>query len=166
MKTLYLVRHAKSDWNHGNLPDIDRPLNERGYRDAHTMSRLMKEKKIIPDLIITSPAIRAISTALIFVRNFNLNQSDIVINPDLYESSEKQYLGTISQVDNHFKNIMVFGHNPIITNLVNNLTISYTANMPTCSIAGIRHAAHLNEWKDFANSTAELVFFDFPKNHV
>ena len=80
MKTLYLIRHAKSDRSIGELSDIDRPLNQRGYNDAHKMSLILKDKKIIPDLIISSPAIRALSTALIFCRNLNIDPKTIEIN--------------------------------------------------------------------------------------
>jgi phosphohistidine phosphatase len=164
MKTIYLVRHAKSDWNHDGLPDIDRPLNARGYRDADTMSKLMKEKKVMPDLIISSPAIRAISTALIFCRNFDFNYSDIVINSDLYESTVKDYQHVVAHYDNRFKDIMLFGHNPVITNFANSLTTSFSDSMPTCAIAGIR-AVNCNSWKEFTDSSAELILFDMPKNH-
>ncbi len=164
MKTLYLIRHAKSDWNHDGLSDIDRPLNARGYRDADSMSKLVKEKKIIPDLIITSPAIRAISTALIFCRNLNVQYADIIINPDLYESTVKQYQQVVAKTDNRFKSVMLFGHNPVITNFANSLTTSFTDSMSTCAIVGI-HSADRNDWKEFNGIASELILYDFPKKH-
>ena len=165
MKKLYLVRHAKSDWEHGGLADIDRPLNARGYRDADAMSKLLKEKKVIPDLIVSSPAIRAISTALIFCRNLELNAGDIHIIPELYESTVKQYTHAVAQIHDRFKHVMLFGHNPVITNFANNLTTSFTDTMPTCSVAGI-HLNECTEWKDFTDTSGELALYDFPKNHV
>lgn len=166
MKTLYLVRHAKSDWGDADLSDIDRPLNKRGYRDAHTMSALMKEKKLLPDLIITSPAIRAISTALIFCRNFNVNYSTLVINANLYRTDVKHYIDIISQTDNQFKSIMLFGHNPIITDLANSLTPSFTESIPTCGIVGIGQPEKNMNWKRFNDKVGELILYDFPKNHI
>lgn len=166
MKTLYLVRHAKSDWNNGNLPDIDRPLNTRGYRDALVMSNLMKEKKVLPEVIITSPAIRAISTALIFCRNLNFDASKIIIYPDLYETSVKQYLECISKVDDRFKSVMLFAHNPTITNFANSLTKSFTDSFPTCGIAGIRQTVTNSDWENFNAVQGELILHDFPKNHT
>ena len=100
MKSLYLIRHAKSDWGKAELRDIDRPLNARGYSNAYKMSSILKAQKIIPDLVITSPAIRAISTALIFCRNLQSDASDIIINSDLYDSSLKEYKNCISKIDN------------------------------------------------------------------
>jgi phosphohistidine phosphatase len=166
MKTLYLVRHAKSDREDTDLSDIDRPLNKRGYRDAHTMSALMKEKKLLPDLIITSPAIRAISTALIFCRNFNLNYSTLVINSNLYRTDVKHYIDIISQTDNQFNSIILFGHNPIITDLANSLTSSFIENIPTCGIVGIAPSENNKNWKNFSDKAGELILYDFPKNHI
>ncbi len=163
MKTIYLVRHAKSDWANETLSDIDRPLNARGYSDAHKMSLILKEKKLIPDLIISSPAIRAISTALIFCRNLNFNPDAIRINRNLYDTRVKQYIDVITKTENQFKTIVLFGHNPIITNCANCLTTSFTHEMSTCSIAGI--TSKCEDWKKFADSNCELTFYDFPKNH-
>ncbi len=166
MKTIYLVRHAKSDWNMDDLADIDRPLNPRGYRDAHAMSRLMNDKKVLPDLIISSPATRAISTALIFCRNFKLPASEISIKENLYETPVHQYLEVIKNVDDRYKNIMLFAHNPTISNLASALTSPLTESLSTCSVVGIRFSKAFTEWKDLEKMNGELVFYDFPKNHI
>ena len=166
MKTLFLVRHAKSDWGDEDLSDIDRPLNKRGYRDAHFMSNLMKERYLIPDLIITSPAIRAISTALIFGRNLKLNYSNLIINPNLYGTSMQHYKDCIAKTDDQHKNVMLFGHNSIISELANSLAKPFTENIATCGIVGIRPAENCNEWKCFIDTAGELLFYDFPKNHT
>src|SRR5580693_1716080 len=125
MKTVYLIRHAKSDWGVDSLADIDRPLNTRGYTDSHTMSIRIKNKNVIPDAILSSPAIRAISTALIFARNLDFNVSNIKINATLYHSDAKKYLQAISQIDNKINSFMLFGHNPIITDCANSLIKNY-----------------------------------------
>ena len=164
MKTLYLVRHAKSDWAIDSISDIDRPLNARGYNDSKKMSLLLKEKKLIPDLIITSPAIRAVSTALIFCRNLNLNPSEIIIEQGLYETNVKQYLKIITETNDRYKHIMLFAHNPIITACANSLTTSFTGEMSTCSIVGITN--NCRDWKSFDDNPCELIFYDFPKNHM
>jgi phosphohistidine phosphatase len=166
MKTLYLVRHAKSDWNINGIADIDRPLNFRGYRDAHAMSGFMKEKKLLPDLIISSPAIRAISTALIFCRNLKMRTSEIIINPDLYETSINHYIDIIRHTDERFRSIILFAHNPIISNLASGLITSLTENLPTCATVGIQLPSDCKEWKNFYNATGELILYDFPKNHI
>lgn len=163
MKTLYLIRHAKSDWSIGHLSDIDRPLNERGYADAHKMSSILKEKKIFPDLIISSPAVRAISTALIFCRTLNYDPKAILLNKNLYNTSAKEYISAVSKIDNKHGVVFLFGHNPTITNTANSLTNTVTEEMPTCAIAGIQ--SDLDDWETFSKSTNGLIYFDIPKNH-
>lgn len=163
MKTLYLVRHAKSDRTM-DLADIDRPLNIRGYRDAHSMSSLMREKKFLPDVIISSPAIRAITTALIFCRNFKLDPTDIIIDHNLYETDVKQYMSVIAQTNDQFNSIMLFAHNPTISDLANSLTKPFSDTMPTCGIVGITTNCKL--WNDFGSTTGALKLYDYPKNNI
>jgi len=164
MKTLFLVRHAKSEWANENLSDIDRPLNARGYKDAHFMSEQMKKNKLIPDLMIASPAIRATSTALIFARNLNYDCAAIRLKKMLYETTEKEYLKIISEAENSKNSLMLFAHNPTLTMLSNRLTKPFTENIPTCGIVGIRFK--INEWKEIINASGELFVYDFPKKGV
>lgn len=163
MKRLYLVRHAKSDWTMDGLSDKDRPLNSRGYTDAKIMARELKNKKIIPDLIISSPAIRAISTALIFAEILKLDLLKVVINKTLYDSGIKEYVRCVSEIDSNIKTIMLFGHNPVITDYVSSLTASFAKEMPTCCIVGI--LSNTNDWKFFTNKTNRLIYYDYPKMH-
>ncbi len=164
MKTLYLIRHAKSDWGRAELKDIDRPLNARGYSDAYKMSSVLREKKIAPDLIITSPAVRAISTALIFCRNFQIDASQLIINSKLYDTSVKDYQNCISKIENNFSHVMLFGHNPTIADCAESFLTIFTEEIPTCGIVGIRSNAI--KWSDFPEKKCELLFYDFPKNHL
>ena len=113
MKKIFLIRHAKSDWNNPEIKDIERPLNDRGYSNANQMS---KGFKTIPDLIVSSPAIRAISTALIFAGNLNYDPNKIQIRKELYETSVKDYLSVIHQLDDQYNTMMLFAHNPTISN--------------------------------------------------
>lgn len=163
MKTLYLIRHAKSDWGLNQLSDIERPLNERGYSDANKMSLILKDKKIIPDIIISSPAIRAVSTALIFCRNLNQDPKTIEINQQLYDTSIKEYLRCITQTDNKFKTVFLFGHNPTITNMANELTKACSEEIPTCGIVGI--TSDEKDWKHFEKNNS-ITYVDFPKKHA
>ena len=98
MKTLFLVRHAKSSWTQLHLPDIDRPLNERGYNDAHLVSKTMLHKTKLPDQMISSSAVRAMTTALIFARTFAYPEEKIQIESQLYETTVQDYLHVISRV--------------------------------------------------------------------
>lgn len=164
MKTLFLVRHAKSEWANENLEDIDRPLNARGYKDAHFMSEQLKKNKIIPDLMIASPAIRVTSTALIFARNLNCDCATIQLKKMLYETTEIEYLNIISETDNSKNSVMLFAHNPTLTMLSNRLTKPFTENIPTCGIVGIQFK--IKDWKEIANATGELFVYDFPKKGV
>jgi phosphohistidine phosphatase len=158
MFNLFLVRHAKSDRSSGNIADIDRPLNDRGYHDAYHMSGLLKEKGISPDLIISSSAIRAASTAFIFSRTFSYAPGKIVFTEDLYETSVKAYISVITKKAGKFSNIFLFAHNPIITDLCNTLSTKFIENMPTCAVAGIRLSRDLKKGK------GELFLYDFPKS--
>jgi phosphohistidine phosphatase len=141
MKKLFLVRHAKSDWNNPTLKDIERHLNERGYANANQMSQ---EFKVTPDIIITSPAIRAISTALIFARNLNYNANNITIKQELYDTSVKDYLSVVHSADDKFKTVMLFAHNPTISDFANSLMKSHSIEMPTCAIVGISKYGRTN----------------------
>lgn len=158
MKKLFLIRHAKSGWDNPALKDIERPLNERGYASANEMSQQLK---VTPDLIITSPAIRAMSTALIFSRNLDYNFNNIVIKQELYDTSVKDYLSVLHSIDNQFKTVLLFAHNPIISDFAESLTKSIPNEMPTCAIAGI--SFNTNNWKEIKNKTGELFLFDYPK---
>ncbi len=161
MKTLYLIRHAKSDWDNTSLLDIERPLNERGYREANKMSLLFKEKYTTPKLIISSPAIRAISTALIFTRNLIYNPNQIVITDELYETSINEYLSVIASINNQFDSVMLFGHNPTISDVANLLAKSLDMEMPTGTIVGI--SFNIDHWNDIETTKGELVLFDYPR---
>lgn len=158
MKKLYLIRHAKSGWDNPALKDIERPLNERGYASANEMSQQLK---VIPDLIITSPAVRAMSTALIFARNLDYNFNNIVIKQELYDTDIKDYLSVLHSIDNQFKTVLLFAHNPTISDFAESLTKSIPKEMPTCAMAGI--SFNTNNWKEIKSKTGELFLFDYPK---
>lgn len=157
MKQLFLIRHAKSDWTNPELKDIERYLNERGYSNANMMAAKFNYK---PDLIITSPAVRAISTALIFARNIHYNANNICIKQELYESSVKDYLSIIHSIDNSYNTVLLFAHNPTISNVAQHLTQALPMEMSTCAIAGIRF--DVTDWKKAKEG--DLFLFDFPKN--
>ncbi len=163
MKTIYIIRHAKSDQSFGTLSDIDRPLNIKGYTDAHKISAAIKPKMFAPDAIITSPAIRAITTAFIFARSFEFNAACISIIPRLYQPDEDNYLDIIAQTDNKINTLLLFAHNPHITNTVNSLTAEVIEHMPTSGVVGISNDC--DNWETFAASTGKLILFDYPKKN-
>lgn len=158
MKTLYLIRHAKSDWDNPLLRDIERPLNNRGYADANTMSLRLKT----PDLIISSPAVRALSTALIFARQLNYEANNIHIKQTLYDTSVKDYLSVIKQIPDSIQTAFLFAHNPIISDTASALSKEgLPAEMPTCAIAGISFS--VDAWSSIKQKSGELFLFDYPK---
>lgn len=162
MKTLILVRHAKSDWGYEFLKDIDRPLNERGYRDAYTQSKWYAEKYNVPDILVSSPAVRAISTALIFARQLKYDEQKILIRHGIYESNVENFLSMIRNLPDDFQSAMVFGHNPTITNVANEIANDfYVDNIPTCGIIVL--SFNTDDWKKVGEIKADKVEYKFVK---
>lgn len=162
MKQLILVRHAKSDWGDASLSDFDRPLNERGKKDAPEMARRLKEKKIEIDAIISSPAKRAAKTAKAFAEILDVKKKNFVFKEDLYLASPETFYKVIAEADYGFDNIAVFSHNEGITYFANQLTDARVDNIPTCGVFAIK--VKCDNWKDFRAAEKEFWFFDYPKS--
>ena len=142
-KTLLLLRHAKSSWKNLNIVDHDRPLNKRGKKDAPKMGRVIKELDIVPDLIISSTAKRAIDTAKLIAENCKY-QKNIEKNPLLYASTLENYIQVISMVSNYHQKVLVVGHNPIIEELVIKF-INRMEIIPTCTLVQLN--LNVESWK-------------------
>lgn len=164
MKTLFVVRHAKSSWEDIDLADIDRPLNERGKRDAPRMGKRLKEKNIHPQLFMSSPARRAFSTARRIGEVLEYKKSDIKVNKDLYHATDDGILKVVLQLPDKYDEIMIFGHNPGLTDFVNTLLAENESidNVPTCGIVAFRFSC--KQWSEISAVNAALLFFDYPKN--
>lgn len=160
MRTLYLVRHAKSDQAFEELADIDRPLNPRGYRDAPAMARLVHKRGVAPELMISSPAVRALSTALIFARELDYPVGKLVLDSRIYESSVATMLQVIGEQSAPL--LVLFGHNPTFSELATELS-GVTCDMPTAGIVSIKFSA--GSWAKAVIEHGELELFDYPKNH-
>jgi phosphohistidine phosphatase len=163
MKTLYLIRHAKSSWKDFTLSDIDRPLNNRGKRDAPEMGRRLKEKNILPSLIISSPALRAFTTAKIIANQIGYSEESIITEKDLYECNSSGIIELIKKTENAKDPIYIFGHNPEFTDLANYFTKKNISNIPTCGIFCVNF--DVTDWTEISPRNAGLVFFDFPRNN-
>ncbi len=163
MKTLILARHAKSSWKQPELSDIDRPLNKRGKRDAPFMSRLMAEKSIVPDLIISSPANRAATTAKNFAEKFSFSDDEIILFDSLYLADTNEILDVIHTIDNSFDTIMLFGHNPGLTLATNYITDEYIDNIPTCGLVTIELA--IDSWNEVDCGSGKIICFEYPKKY-
>ena len=164
MKTLYIVRHAKSSWDHANLSDHDRPLNERGERDAPRMGKRLRKRRERPEVIIASSAVRAQSTARILAIAISYPTSDIAINKRLYGAEPEDVLSIIMDLDDGIDCAMLVGHNPTFTTLINALGRCDFDNVPTCGMAVLTFP--IDSWKNIATAQGTLVDFDFPKNNA
>jgi len=134
MKTLFLVRHAKSSRNDAAMPDKDRPLNDRGKRDAPKMGERLAKRDVKPDLILSSPARRALTTAEIIAKKLDYKRKDIVADDRLYAGEADDLLEVIGELDDKLERVMLFGHNPELTELAHRLSSKIT-RMPTCAVA-------------------------------
>ena len=161
MKQLLLVRHAKSDWNDDSLSDFDRPLNERGKRDAPAMAHRLLDKKVEIDGFISSPAKRAKKTAATFAKEYKRDKEDLILVDELYLAAEETFFKVISEASDKLDTIAVFSHNPGITDFANLLTDARIDNIPTCGIFAI--TIDSKRWADFRHAKKEFWFFDFPK---
>src|SRR5687767_8864433 len=166
MKTLYIIRHAKSSWDDQEIRDFDRPLNERGKRDAPRMARRLKEKSVTPDLMLSSPAKRALSTCKRIAEVLKYPEDNIQTDKDLYHASTDGILRIIKSIDDKHNVLLLFGHNPGLTDFVNDFMETkknFIDNIPTCGIVCFK--IHSDSWKDVKFGEGELVFFDFPKSN-
>lgn len=135
MKRLTLVRHAKSDASLGGQQDWDRPLNRRGQRDAPEMAQRLRTRRLKPELVLSSPAVRALTTATIMARELKVPASAVGQDERLYLASPADLLAVIRDLGGHAAHLMVFGHNPGITDLANALSAGDRIdNMPTCAV--------------------------------
>lgn len=162
IKTLFVIRHAKSSWDITNLNDFERPLNERGKKDAPMMAKRLVDKKVAIDVFISSPAKRAKKTASLFGAAYGKTEEDIIFRTMLYQAPAEVFYELVEQIEDQFNNVAIFSHNPGITEFVNSLVDSVKIdNMPTCGVFAIQ--AHTDKWKDFKKSKKEFLFFDYPK---
>ncbi|MDX2136128.1 MAG: histidine phosphatase family protein [Saprospiraceae bacterium] len=164
MRSLYLIRHAKSSWEHPGLRDFERPLNNRGLRDAPLMAALMKNLGVVPDLLISSPARRAWSTACIFAEAYGLPFSDIQQAPDLYECRPQDVLKVVSGLPEAARVVLLFGHNPALTEFANRFTDDPIDNIPTCGVVRIDSVAP--DWASFYDENARVAQTWFPKTAI
>jgi phosphohistidine phosphatase len=163
MKKIYLVRHAKSSWKFPELDDFERPLNNRGRKDAPLMGDLLKESKIFPGLIITSPASRAASTSRIVADCIGYPLEKIEYNANLYGPSNITFFNIVKKVDEAINELMLFGHNPELTVFANSLSDYYISNIPTCGILCIEFS--VTAWKDIKEKKGKFKFFEYPKKY-
>ncbi|NLE44319.1 MAG: histidine phosphatase family protein [Chloroflexi bacterium] len=162
MKTLTLVRHAKSSWKHPELQDWDRPLNKRGRRDAPAMGRRLADRGFWPDRLISSPAARTLATAEAIAAEIRYPLEDIVHDARLYSADAIDLLDIVRELSDILDHVALVGHNPALTDLANRLaTGSDIDNVPTCGI--VEMDFDTDSWLDVGTVKATRFLFDYPK---
>src|SRR6185503_16143283 len=161
VKDVCFVRHAKSSWDHMDMDDFDRPLDTRGLKDAPMMAAKMRELGLTPDLIITSGAKRARSTAEFFRKEFNLDKDKFIVRNELYEASAQQVYDVICSAPDTASFIFILGHNPTMTWVANQISGVHIDNVPTCGVVHVQ--AILTTWKKFKPEYAGFIGFHYPK---
>jgi len=156
MKTLILVRHAKSSWEH-HVIDKDRPLKKRGFTDAKLVSMAFKNKGIQLDKVFSSPANRALSTCNLFIENLNIDKSNLHIEDDLYDFVGDQVINFIKNIKEDYQNVMIFGHNHAFTSICNIFGTAFIDNLPTSGLVIIDFETDL--WTDIKQGHTRLTIF-------
>src|SRR5437867_207593 len=160
MKTLFLVRHAKSSHDDPTLADKERPLNDRGLRDAATMGQRLAKQDVKPNLIVSSPAVRALATAEIISKKLNYKRKGIVVNERLYAAAAEEVLELIQELDDKLKSVMLFGHNPDLCELANRFS-GKIMDMPTCAVA--EFSFDTESWSNVGKRAPAKVTLHRPK---
>ncbi len=161
MKTLYIVRHAKSSWEYSGIKDIDRPLKKRGIKDAHLISKFLSKNIKRPDVFVSSSANRALHTATIFCENLNYPLANLQINKQLYNFSDGYLKKTVYALDDGYNSAIIFSHDHGINSFVNEFGSKPIAHVTTCGVIGIQFEE--KHWKNIKKGKTFML--EFPKNH-
>lgn len=163
MRRLILVRHAKSSWADPGRPDIDRPLNERGERNAPEMAARLRARGETPGLVVSSPARRALATARLMARAFGIDAGAIRIEESLYEASVEAWLAAIGALPGAEHCVLMVGHNPELTALANRLVPGLVLdNLQTCGVLRLDYA--VRGWGAVAAAAPRDWSLDWPRN--
>ncbi len=161
MKTLYIVRHAKSSWEYEGIKDIDRPLKKRGINDAYLISTILQKKIETPSVFVSSCANRALHTAMVFSYSFNFPLANLKISKSLYNFSDGYLIKTVKALDNGFDSAIIFSHDHGISDFVNKYGHKNIDHVPTCGVVAIEFKT--DHWKNIKNG--KTLFTEFPKYH-
>lgn len=163
MKILYLMRHAKSSWNFDGLSDQERPLNNRGRTDAPQMGQALAERNIRLDALVSSPAVRALSTAALVAKELNYPPERIEVIDQIYEADLDRLAEVVQELPDTAESVLLVGHNPTISDTANHFSPSPVPEMVTAAIVCLHFQT--DSWADASRHNAELYFVDSPKNH-
>jgi len=166
MKTLYLLRHAKSSWDSPQLRDFDRPLNASGFRDAGLMANrlqtLLQKKSELLGTILSSPALRTCTTAEIVAAALNLEPEKVKMEPQIYLASSGRLMQLIRRFDDSISTALVVAHNPALTDFANEMSNSSIENIPTCGLVALQ--LPIDHWAEAEYGYAHLLSEDFPND--
>ena len=163
MKNLYLMRHAKSSWDFDDLSDHDRPLDNRGRKDAPLMGRELVSREVTIDLLMSSTAVRALTTATLVARELEYDTDKIATEEEIYKADKQELLNIITSIPNQFASVMLIGHNNTITELANLLSPDLIPEIPTAGVVAL--SFECSTWREISKENGTLQFFDYPKNH-
>jgi phosphohistidine phosphatase len=161
MKTLYIVRHAKSSWKDAELKDFERPLKRRGVRDAFLIAEKLSELNITPQHVLSSPSVRAYETAKIFCNTLSFSKENIETNSSIYNATLEELQTILLNIDNKLNAVMMFGHDPGLTNFVAYLTKQSYEKIPTSGVVAIQFET--DQWNKIEEHSGKIVFFIYPK---
>ncbi len=164
MRILYLIRHAKSSWDNPGLRDFNRPLNDRGMREAPVMAQLLANQGVRPDLLVSSPAKRALTTALFFAGQFDIPDNQVLREQDIYEADPTDILRIISHLPDSAATVCLFGHNPTFTEVANRFSDVFIDNIPTCGI--VRIESDVDKWNAVYEENSRVTARFFPKELI
>ncbi len=160
MKNLYFIRHAKSDWRDESKSDFERGLNKRGRKAIFTMADALKERKVMPDLILCSSAKRAKLTAKGLAKEIDYH-GEIKYIDALYMAEPLDVISIINEIKDKYDNVFIVGHNPETTELTDLMLDDYIDNVPTLGIVALE--LPIKHWKKFKPEKVKLNFFIYPK---
>lgn len=160
-KTLVLIRHAKSSWKYEFLSDYDRPLNRRGLGDALLMAEQLKFRRRMPDLVVSSPAVRTYSTAAMIMKQLDVSSGKIQLEESLFHSSGNQYGSILKGIDNAHDVVFMVGHNPGISDFLESITNSEYVDLPTCCVTEVVFES--NSWSEAVEQGGKMKYQLYPK---
>jgi len=160
-RKLIIIRHGKSSWDHEGLDDIDRPLAERGILNSAEMAKRLLDKGIVPELILSSPASRALNTALIMLRNWGLEPEKLQIHDPLYDAYLEEIKQVVSKAPPEISRLAIYGHNPSFTMYANHFLNERLDNLPTAGVVIV--TLESEGWKGIGRKQVKETYVDYPK---
>lgn len=160
-KTLVIIRHGKSTWEYEGISDYDRPLKEVGIFNTIAIAQKLRGLGVHPDLIISSPANRALHTAMIVARELHFPLNQVAIAPTLYSEIDNDVLHFIKSMDNQYSCAFIFGHNPVFTDIPNMFLRKTIDNLPTSGAVVLEFET--SNWNDISKKTVKSESLIFPK---